>query len=81
MYQNGGRNGNSAIRKAESTIFTAARTANRRCVFQEEEDGSASTVRSVGLILLRKVNKRLYDKTGCMEAGLFLRFYSAFLCV
>ena len=81
MYQNGGRSGNSAIRKAESIIFTVVRTANRKCVFQEEEDGSVSTARNAGLILSRKVNKRLYYKTGCMEAGLFLRFYSAFLYV
>ena len=78
MYQNGGRSGNSAIRKAESIIFTVVRTANRKCVFQEEEDGSASTVRSAGLILSRKVNKRPYYKTGCMEAGLFCDFIAHF---
>ena len=57
MYQNGGRSGNSAIRKAESIIFTVVRTANRKCVFQEEEDGSVSTARNAGLILSRKVKK------------------------
>ena len=80
MYLNGGKNGNSASRKAENTIFTAVQTANRRYVFQEEEDGSASTVRNVGKILSKKVNKilkQVFSQTGWKTAGLFA-FYTDF---
>mgnify|MGYP007042473262 FL=1 len=43
--------------ESRSIIFTVVRTANRKCVFQEEEDGSVSTARNAGLILSRKVKK------------------------
>ncbi len=51
MYQNGGKNGNSVFRKEESTIFTAARIVNRKCVFQGDVEGSRSIVLNVEIIL------------------------------
>ena len=53
------KNGNSAFRRAESTIFTAVQTVNRRCVSLGEEDGLASTARNAEPILSKKA-----DKTG-----------------
>ena len=43
--------------ESRSIIFTVVRTANRKCVFQEEEDGSVSTARNAGLIYQEKLKK------------------------
>ena len=66
------------FRYQESTIFTAARIVNRKCVFQEEEDGSVSTARNAGLILSRKVKKDCMTRPAVWKLVFFCDFIAHF---
>mgnify|MGYP006892391926 CR=1 FL=1 len=82
MYLNGGKNGNSAFRRAESTIFTAVQTVNRRCVSPGEEDGSASTARNAEPILSKKLTKQginLLHRPAALQPVFFCPFSVVFL--
>ena len=54
------------------------RTANRKCVFQEEEDGSVSTARNAGLILSRKVKKDCMTRPAVWKLVFFCDFIAHF---
>ena len=57
---------------------TVVRTANRKCVFQEEEDGSVSTARNAGLILSRKVKKDCMTRPAVWKLVFFCDFIAHF---
>lgn len=64
--------------ESRSIIFTVVRTANRKCVFQEEEDGSVSTARNAGLILSRKVKKDCMTRPAVWKLVFFCDFIAHF---